>query len=333
MGLLDTFKNTLGGAGKFLGDTAQNIGDTYNYLTNFGGKGYQGPTLYPNGKPQPSGGATQVPDYAGAASADYAALLKQIQSLSRPAPTPVAPYFDIAANFSRARSQAEGAVNPLYTKKLNDFITQQTVEKTRKQQDTQLANENLDQALKDTLEANTTARERTAEDTTQNIGQINTQEQNFQSDQGSAFDQLRQTLAGGLATSGLQGSGLGNKAAASATTSRNVQEGRATESFHVQKQAQETAKNRNFEDLFRSDTTANRNTTQSKSNIKINLDRFIEDQGTQLDSTKNDLEAHRLMDVINQEGSYAKLGFADFLKTLKNPQQIALASQTYGGLF
>lgn len=332
MGLLDTFKNTLGGAGNFLKDTAQNIGDSYNYYTNFGGKGYQGPTLNPNGRAQPSA-SPQVPDYAGAASSDYAALLRQIQNLSRPAPTPVAPFFDIASNFSRARSQAEAAVNPLYTKKLNDFITQQGVEKARKEQDTQLANENLDQALKDTIEGNQLSRDRTAEDTTQNLGQINTQEQNYQTDQGTAFDQLRQTLAGGLATSGLQGSGLGNKAAASATASRNTQEGRATESFHVQKQAQETAKTRTFEDLFRSDSQANRNTAQGKNNIKINLDRFIEDQGTNLASTRDSLEAQRMMDVIGQEGSYAKLGFADFLKTLKDPGQIARATQTYGGIF
>lgn len=327
--VFDNFRNTLGSGVAKLGSALHlpELGISEAISGNNGVKTIQG-----SADPVRTPTYASVPDYAGQAQNDYAALLKQIRSLSAPAPQPVAPYFDIAANFSRARSQAEAAVNPLYTKKLNDFITQQQTDAARKQADTATANSNLDQALKDTLEASQVSRDRTAEDTTQKVGQLNTAEQNFQSDNGTAFDNLRQTLAGNTAASGLQTSGLGAKAVAAATASRNTQEGRAVDSFHVQKQAQETAKTRTFEDLLRSDNQNTVSTQKNKDQVKISLDRFIQDQGTQLAQTKDELEARRLSDVINQEGSYAKLGFADFLKTLKNPQQIALASQTYGGI-
>jgi hypothetical protein len=286
---------------------------------------------YPGSAPKPA--APAAPKPVPNSNDDYAGILAQIKALSAPQPQPLAPFFDTAANFSRARSQAEGAVNPLYTKKLNDFITQQQVEKARQQADATTANANLDDALKFTLESSKIARDRAAEDTSLNVGQLNNQEENYQADQGSTFDKVRQTLAGNVTNAGLQASGLGAQQVADATKARNVQEGRAVESFHVQKQAQETAKNRTFDDLFRSDNQSTDQTGKKKDQIKINLDRFIQDQGTQLDQTKTSLEAQRLGDIINQEGQYAKLGFSTFLGTLRNPRDIALASQTYGGLF
>src|SRR5688572_10914726 len=43
------------------------------------------------------------------------------------------PSLDIAATQAKARAEAEGAVNPFYTKQLNDFLAQQAAQRQRQQ--------------------------------------------------------------------------------------------------------------------------------------------------------------------------------------------------------
>lgn len=254
------------------------------------------------------------------------ALLNQVNS------TPKAAYFDIAGNYAKARSTAENAVNPVYQKKLNDFVARQQVELGRQQADIGTQKTNLDQALQDALDASNVNRDRTTADVGSNIANIQNQDQNYQADTGQQFNTDRNALAGNLAQSGLTTSGLGAQQQNQQIQNRNTQEGRQTEAFKQQQDAQNLLKSRTFEDLLKSDTIGQRNTGQAKGQLDINLNRYIEDQAYNLDTQKQSLETSRNTDILGQQSQAVKNQFLQFLSTIKNPGTANATAQTYGGL-
>lgn len=234
----------------------------------------------------------------------YDALLKQYLASQAPVAAPTAYSFDTSAAQARARSAAEGNVNPLYTKALNDFITNQKVQTERQKTDTATANQRLQEALSNSLQTIGTTRERTAEDTTNNINNINTQSDQFQADTGQAFDTARNQQAATQAQSGLLGSGLGAGQTAAAQTSRNTAEGRQATSFNVAKQQANLLKTRTFNDLATAETQANKQTGEGTAQNNLNLSRYIEDTATALENEKTSLEQSRLGAVAAQLPSY-----------------------------
>lgn len=244
-----------------------------------------------------------------------------------------APSYDINAAFAKARKQAQAAVNPLYQKKLNDFLKKQAILRERQKTDVATATQDIEEGLTEALQTSQIARERTTEDVAQETSQLNTAEQEFQSDQGTAFDEARNILAGDVAASGLTTSGLGQQQIAQATQQRNVQEGRQVRSFNVQKEAQQQFKTRTFEDLLRRDTSAQKEATKGKQRLKIDLDRYLQDLKLEEKETRRSLEIARLGDISQQQGQYAKLNFNRFLATLRNPALIEAAQRTYGSSF
>lgn len=246
---------------------------------------------------------------------------------------PRAANYDLPAAYARARQQSEGAVNPLYVKKLNDFLSRQKVERERKEADTGRLNKQIEESLANTLEATGIERGRTAEDVASNIGQINTQAQQYQQEEGNQFDKARAALLGNIATSGLTTSGLGQQQATEQVAGRNIESGKQAESFNVQKRAQELFKTRTFEDLMRSEKLAGKEAGTKKEAVKIDLDRFIEDLSYGETQKRQELEGQRLMDVLQQERSFAKQNFLNFLSTLQNPGVRQATAGAYGGLF
>lgn len=319
---------------------AKTVGTAYDYLTP--GLGSSRLTDYGTGAnkaPASSGGVT-IPNYdpnaSGSNDANNAllqSLLSKMNSLSAPPAVPLAPYFDITTNFSKAQQAATAAVNPLYTKKLNDFITGQQTAAARQQADTTTANTQLQESLDAALAASNTNRERTTQDTATNVDAINKTQGYYQTDQGNNFEAARAALAGNIANSGLTGSGLGSGQTTAATKDRNVTEGRQVESFNTQKAAQQLAKTRTFEDLLTSDTLNTKSSAEKTSANNLDLDRFISDQGTALSLQRDALAAQQEADITAKSNDLAKQGFAQFLATLKNPGDIQRASAAYGGLF
>ncbi len=259
----------------------------------------------------------------------YEDLLKQYLALGGGQAQPVAPAYDIAAAQARARANAEGAVNPLYSKRLTDFLSQQEVNKQRQITDTATANKRLEDSLTNTLQTIGTNRERTAEDTQSNINQINTQSDQFQADTGQAYDQARRQQAAGLTNSGLVTSGIGAQQQAQSQASRNTAEGRQAASFNLAKQTADLVKTRTFNDLATAETQANKQTSEGKTQNQLSLSRYIEDIGYQNEQTKQQLESERLGAIAQQQPGYYSNELANFYRTLSGPT-LQAAISAYG---
>lgn len=250
------------------------------------------------------------------------------------APPPVyAPKLDTASIYAKARTQAENAVNPFYTKQLNDFLAQQGALKQQRQEQYTTDIGNYKQALKDTEEANALNKERTGEDAALKQTNINTANDNNQVDTGNTFEDQRLQAARDQATSGVLGSGAGNRATAVATTARNTTEGRQNDQFQEQRQQADLFKNRTFEDLAKSTELATTGEATKEKQATFDLDSYIQNAGFNEQDQRNKLEEARLQRVAQESGSQAKLLFNNYLAGISNPAQYEAAVRTYGGSF
>lgn len=250
------------------------------------------------------------------------------------APPPVyAPKLDIASTFSQARSQAEGAVNPFYTKQLNDFLAQQAAQKQQTETQTATNIKNYQDTLQQALDANAVTGARTTEDTALKQSNINTANDQNQVDTGTAFENQRLADATKLATGGVIGTGAGNRATGVATADRNTTEGRQNDAFQQSRDQAELFKNRTFEDLTTSSKNATGAEAKSENQANFDLQSFIQNQGFQEQTQRNDLEQKRLQAVASEQQNRAKIIFNNYLAGIKNPAQYAAAVNTYGGSF
>lgn len=242
------------------------------------------------------------------------------------------PTLDLAALQAKARADAEGAVNPYYTKQLNDFLAQQAAAKKLRETQYETGVKNLEDQLAETLAANEVTKGRTALDVGQNQAEINQSADIFQTDTGTEAATGRIAQARDLAQRGLTG-GLGAQEQETAQVQRNTVEGRQEQQLQTQRKAQELFKTRTFEDLARSGELAAKSTQKGKVAAKFDLDAFIQGQGFDEAEKKNSLEAGRLGAISSETQNRAKLAFNNYLANIRDPAQLLLASQTYGGAF
>lgn len=242
------------------------------------------------------------------------------------------PKLDFAAVQAKARADAEGAVNPYYTKQLNDFLAQQAARRQQQQTQYETSVKNLEDQLSNTIAGNEITKGRTTEDMAQNVADINQSADIFQTDTGTAADANRIAQARQLAQSGLTG-GLGAQQAEAAQTQRNTAEKRQEQEFQKNRTQQELFKTRTFEDLARSGELATKATEKGKAAAKFDLDAFIQGQGFEEQRTRSSLEADRLQAISREQGNRSKLAFNQYLANIRDPQQLLLASQIYGGAF
>lgn len=263
-----------------------------------------------------------------AAQPDYAALLRQTLSNQQA----VAPKLDYAALSAQARSSAESNVNPFYTKSLNDFLAQQAAVKSQKQAATDTAIQGYQDILANTLKQNEVTGQRTAEDASANIGNINTQADQFQTDNGQTFDATRLQQARDLSQSGLTG-GLGAQQQEAAQQANATTEARAGAQTTQDVQAQQLAKARTFEDLAQSGALAQQSKEKGVKAAQVDLTDFITNQGFDLENEQQKLEQDRLKSISQEQQNQSKLLLNQFLAKISDPGQYTAAVNAYGGLF
>jgi hypothetical protein len=263
--------------------------------------------------PQATQAASQQPDI-NTQLASYAAQLKALQNQLTQQPKIYS--YDIAGASARARAAAENAVNPYYTQKLNDFLAQEQIKQQRAQQDTATSQKQIDQALQDALAASQTQRQRTTEDTATRLGDVQNASDYYQNTEGNTFDKARSALLTNLAQSGLTTSGLGQQQANEQVQNRNIESAQQVRSFNAQKQAINTLKTRTFEDLATNESQSQRNAGQKKEQIKVDLDRALQDIGSETNAFKGQNEYERLNALVGEEGRQYQLGVNQFIQAL-----------------
>lgn len=248
--------------------------------------------------------------------------------------------YDYAGNAAKARQQAAGAVNPIYQKKLNDYLGQATTNQQRQTEDYNTTISNYDNAYNQLLQNNDISRARTTQDTQNNVDQINNQSDQYQQDSGTNFDQSRLALLRGTQDAG---QGLGAQQVAQQQQQRNTQEGRQAQSFAQSKDQQQLLKARTFEDLARAADTGKQQTDQGKTVAKTAFDRYLQDYNVDLTGGKQygtaiqgemSQEALDRENAINQTaGQYYGNSFNQYINTLKGArgQDLQLLKSLYGG--
>lgn len=253
------------------------------------------------------------------------------QSAPAPPRPPIAPKLDIAALNAQARAAAENAVNPFYTKRLNDFLAQQSVQRQQQQTQYDTNIKDIEDRLSQSLEQSGVKRTQTTEDVALNQQEIAQNADQFQTDAGQQFDESRLDLARATAAGGLTG-GLGAQKQVQATVARNTQEERQTQKFQQAKAAQDLFKTRTFEDLAKTDELNKVTGEKGKKQSKFDFDSFIQNLGFSEQNTRNTLEQERLQRIGDEQRNQAKLQFNQYLAGIRDPAQLQAAVQTYGSL-
>lgn len=281
-------------------------------------------------KPTPS----YTPDTSGL-DAQIAALNAQTQQLqAQLAAQPRLPYYNTSASWAQAQAAAQGVVDPVYTDKLNQYLQSESLGVSQEQQKEANNQSDIQTTLDQTLADIATNRQRTTQDQTTNLGDVATNESNYQTNEGTQFDSARSALLGNIANSGLTTSGLGRGQETQAITNRNVASGQQEQQFEGQRRDINTSANRTFEDLAtgeeRGTAAAATGTTRSKQAVQDYIDTANLDE----QSFRTNNEADRLSALAGESTNQYKLQVSNFIAGLigsgARPQDIALAQQIYG---
>lgn len=242
-----------------------------------------------------------------------------------------APSLDIAGINAQARKAAAAGVNPYYTKALNQFLKEQAFNKQTKQ--TQYATDvkNYEDVLANTLAGNETNRQRTTEDVATNLGEINTQADQFQTDSGQQFEDTRNALGQDVSASGLGHSGLGKRQVSRTLADANTAEGRQEQQFQQSRTQQELFKGRSLDDLLKGDELAKTTKEKGVKQSKFDLDTYMKQLSFDTTNKKNELEKSRQSDLASRTAAERSKRVAKFVEGIANPAQKAAAYSQYGG--
>jgi hypothetical protein len=286
--------------------------------------------------------ATSDSSTGDSGTSQYEALQAQIDGLRNSLPRPPQiPKLDINGIYDRAKQVATSNVSPYYENLFQQFKADQTKQQERAQQDTNTIITQADQDLKtalDTLnQSAATNTARTQQDTTQAIGDVNTQQNQYQQDSATGFSRALNNLRSGLANSGLTFSGIGQQQTNTALQDKATQEGRSAQAAQTNVERLNQNKDRTLQDIATEVTNktaaAQTGTQRTKDQANLNLTRLNQDLLDQEVQKRQELDFQKSQDIYNQTQGAAKNLFTDFLTTLKSPEQIAAASSAYGGLF
>lgn len=260
------------------------------------------------------------------------ALLAEIARLSNQQPREVyAPSLNYSAINAQARKQAAAAVNPFYTRQLNEFLSGQA--KLRKQSQTQANTDiqNLQDTLQQTLAANAVTGQRTAEDTAANLANLADQAQQYQADTGQQFQTDRLQQARDLAAAGLTG-GLGAQQTEASQIARNTAEQRQTQQTQQAQQEQQLLKARKFEDLATSGTLAEQAKTKGVKQVQVDLANFIEKQGIELTAKRGELAQQKEASILQKSQAIRSNLIQNWINSISNPAARNAALKAYGSL-
>lgn len=270
-------------------------------------------------------------DLKSSASASSAAAAAAIAALNA---QPKLPKFDYAGSYARAGNTAASTVNPVYQDKLNQYLEkaraalgQKNVSVTRNKEDIQTA---LAQALEDSA----TGRVRTTEDTENKLGDITSNENSFQRQEGRQFDSARTALLGDVANAGLTESGIGQGKVQDATIDRNLASEDEVRGFDAAKRDTELFRTRTLADLDKSDVREQAGSVRAKENQDIDLNNFIQNSNLEEKAFRSSNEYERI-NAVNAatQSAYQKI-VAQTIASLSGSgaraQDIALFKQVYG---
>lgn len=240
-----------------------------------------------------------------------------------------APSIDYVGINNQARSLAESQVNPRYTLLLNQYLKGAAEKRNQRQAQAAIDTKNLEDTLAEELKTSDIKRTRTTEDTAQNLENLATSEDQYQTDEGNAFDKERIALASDVAARGLIGSGQGAQEMQTAQDEQFTKEGRQVQQFQQQKDEQNLFKTRTFEDLFRGDELNKAQTTKGKEAVKFDLDNYFKNQDIEDENFRITNENARLDAVAGESDRQSRALTMAWVESIKDPLTRQAAREAY----
>lgn len=249
-------------------------------------------------------------------------------------PTPVLPQFDSSAARAQARKTAAKTQDPIYQDNLSRYMERKKLRIGERKSEVEEAKEAAEIELEQLLEDSGISRERTGEDAETQLGDINANEDSFQTQEGTQFDRARDALLGGVADAGLTESGIGQGIAQDAVTDRNLESADTVREFDNNRRDVETFKTRTFQDLDKGEIRGKEKETRTKEQQDRALEDFITMQGAEEEQFRVENEQSRL-DAIrsSSQDAYQKIvadRLAQLAKQGRSARDINFFSSVYG---
>lgn len=282
----------------------------------------------------PTTAPSPAPDPLAAAEQKYGNTQQQLMALlAKINQKPIAPTLDYNAIRASSQTAAANTVNPLYDKKINEYLQNEAAAKLEAEQQAKLTTQNAQQALANTTATNAIATDTATKKNELTINNTNAQESNYQTNQGNSFDMKRQALATNIGQSGLTGSGIGNQQLWEAENLRHVEEAQKEGQFKYTKDIANLEKSNTFAQIAESNLYAGQVEQGKESQAKFDLNSYLRQAAYNESQFREDTEKTQLQDTNSVASNITQKAVADFINSFsKDPDKYYAAMQAYGGL-
>ena len=216
---------------------------------------------------------------------------------------------------------------------MTDFISRQNELLGRQKTDITNSKGALDQSLARLLEDSGVMRARATEDRDSNVDDIQATRAAEARAEGLDFDAAYRAMTEGLGAANMAESGLGQQQIGDAITARNTMSNEQVRQTENKIEAQNTLLGRTFQDLEVSDTRNAEDTTAKKTQLDLDLERFIEDQSYDRDQFKTVNELERQMAISQATSGYQRQLVDQWVQSLAgqgyNAEEIGIAASIY----
>lgn len=265
-------------------------------------------------------------------NAQLAALRAQQNQVYIP-PTPRIARYDSMAGYNKAREMAAAAKNPIYNQKMTDFINRQNELLGRQKTDITNSKSALDTSLSRLLEDSGVMRARAGEDRDANVEDITATRAAEARAEGLDFDAAYRAMTEGMGAANMAESGLGQQQLGDAITARNTMSNEQVRQSENKVEAQNTLLGRTFQDLEISDTRNTEDTTAKKTQLDLDLERFIEDQVYEKDQFSKNNELDRQLAISQATSGYQRQLVDQWIQSLSGQgytaEEIGIAASIY----
>lgn len=248
-------------------------------------------------------------------------------------PVPRIARYDSMAGYNKAREMAAAAKNPIYNQKMTDFINRQNELLGRQKTDITNSKSALDQSLQRLLEDSGVMRARATEDRDTNVEDIQATRAAEARAEGLDFDAAYRAMTEGLGAANMAESGLGQQQIGDAITARNTMSNEQIRQSENKIEAQNTLLTRNFQDLEVSDTRNTEDTSAKKTQLDLDLERFIEDQTFERAEFKQTNELERQAAISQATSGYQRQLVDQWIQSLAGQgytaEEIGIAASIY----
>lgn len=261
------------------------------------------------------------------------AALRSSQNQVYIPPVPRIARYDSMAGYNKAREMAAQAKNPIYNQKMTDFISRQNELLGRQKTDITNSKGALDQSLARLLEDSGVMRARATEDRDSNVDDVQATRAAEARAEGLDFDAAYRAMTEGLGAANMAESGLGQQQIGDAITARNTMSNEQVRQTENKIEAQNTLLGRTFQDLEVSDTRNTEDTTAKKTQLDLDLERFIDDQAYDSDQFKKTNELDRQLAISQATSGYQRQLVDQWINSLAGAgytaEEIGIAASIY----